>query len=187
MRDNSRRRYFGPTAVSANESGGACGSADKPNDFHFDRVLDDNSYKLTWDVFDPGDFFEAHFLLATNLDEPALQKLIAVDGLFAGNVRVSAVSLTDIRGFRNLTNAVVALVVFVPLLFMLTMIEKSEIDQGVVKKLMAVGSWPSALLGTVGMLLIIAIAIAIAIPVASYFFYVPSWLEPPYSLPFLRH
>jgi hypothetical protein len=73
--------------------------SNKPDDFKFqDSGM--NSYKLTWDVLDPGDFFETHFLVGTNLDRESIKQIVQVEGLISGNTRVGFHQLSALNGIR---------------------------------------------------------------------------------------
>ncbi len=158
--------------------------SNKIDDFHFEHVAGTSAYKLNWAVFDPGDFFEIHFLIGTNLETSALPKIVQVDGLFAGNVGVSLRALQEIRENRIGMGGVIGVTTFF-LLFALIVVMLSSNKQ-INQKLSAMGQWPGVpiFLGT--MLLMAGLAYVIAVPIAGYFFYVPTWLEPQFTLPFLH-
>ena len=159
--------------------------SNKTNDFHFDRIAGESSYKLAWDVFDPGDFFEVNFLVGTNLEPQALQKIVQVEGLFAGNVRVSMRRLEEIQSFRSITTVILGVVIFFALSFLVTVLLSR--DGGLQRRFNAMPAWPGAPIFVGGMVLVGSASFALSYPIAAYFFYVPIWLEPLFTLPFVRH
>jgi hypothetical protein len=160
--------------------------SNKVDDFKFGDI-GMNSYKLTWEVLDPGDYFEAHFLVGTNLDQASLQKIIQVEGLASGNVRVSLRSLSEILNVRiGITLVLMFLSPWGVIILTAVLVTYNEsakrLAAWVSKFANYKGKWtaiPTILFSIVVAATFLSI---IGITIGSYFANVPVWLEPRYFL-----
>jgi hypothetical protein len=76
-------------------------------------------------------------------------------------------------------------VIFFALSFLVTVLLSR--DGRLQRRFNAMPAWPGAPIFVGGMVLVGSASFALSYPIAAYFFYVPIWLEPLFTLPFVRH
>jgi hypothetical protein len=90
------------------------------NNFELQQT-DPSTYRLNWKVIDPGDYFEVHFLIGTDLDESKLPQLIQIEGRMANNVEITSVDFKKHMSNRS-SFAGILLAFFGPMLMFLSAI-----------------------------------------------------------------
>lgn len=130
-------------------------------------------------MLDPGDYFEAHFLVATNVDKEIFQNIIHVDGLITGNVRVSVRQLRDMESTRFIVFVLSAMVVFGGIFALAGALHDRYVAT---IKYFPKPPNPSATLASALVYLIMSVSVATLVgwAIGCYFVNAPVWLERSY-------
>src|ERR1043166_160732 len=86
-------------------------NASTQNNFAF-RPQAKNSFSLTWQLMDPGDYFEVHFLIATKLDRSQVANIGAkINGSVTGTKGNVAVKIRPFNSIQEARRSVVPLAI----------------------------------------------------------------------------
>jgi hypothetical protein len=156
------------------------------DNFHFDAV-DTNAYKFSWSTFDPKDYFEAHFLIGTDLDKKDFKNLLQIEGSIVKDITVTTSEFDKRIKLLDGIAYALGLSLGIILLFLVTFIPDNRIIGRVVPaRFDRTRTVLSTALGAAEIILAVALGVILGPALSSALFNIPSWAEarvfPPYFL-----
>jgi hypothetical protein len=136
---------------------------------------------LTWKVLDPADFFEANFLVGTDLDQRSLSRLMRIDGLVAGPIGIAVSDFETWMSSRDLMSQLIgAPIVFGGILFLIFI--TLRYDAGITRYFQG-RSFPVRIASMLGIVVVVlgvptCIGIVVGPAVASRIYSIPNWAQP---------